>query len=170
MSSQIFELFGYLATDRSSEATQNRRECRCPFTNGECDGGGNRYQSFLTLAPAKDRELIEFFGGRTANIPAGVCSLITSDRIWIVCPRRLFVLDQGDKYTPHEAFCKNILHRFAPTTLHQKAGVWSEVKIKYTEGSDEPDEDSEKSFDYTFDYIICPTHPKPLAESPNNKA
>ncbi len=164
MSSQIYELFGYLAADRSAEATQHRRQCKCPFSGEECDGGGNRYQSFLNLEPAKDRELVAFFNGRTANIPAGVCSLITSDRIWIVCPRRLFVLDQGAEHTAHEAFCEALLRRYAPAALNQKAGVWSEVKIKYAEDATEGYDDSGKSFDYTFDYIVCPTHPKPLFE------
>lgn len=164
MSSRIYELFGYLASDRGEEATNCRRQCKCPFTNEECDGGGNRYQSFLTLSPRKDRELVEFFNGRTANIPAGVCSLCTSDCVWIVCPRRLFVLDQGAEHTAHEAFCEDLLRKYSPEIVSEKVGVWSEVKIKYSEGASQDDEDSEKSFDYTFDYIVCPTHPKALSE------
>lgn len=164
MSSRIYELFGYLATDRTAEATTHRKQCCCPFSGEECDGGGNRYQSFLNLDPAKDRELVTFFNGRTDSIPAGVCSLLTSDRVWIVCPRRLFVLDQGAEHTTHEAFCEDILRKYAPSALRQKAGVWSEVKMKYTEDGKNVDEDYEKSFDYTFDYIVCHTHPKPLSE------
>jgi len=164
MSSRIYELFGYLATDRTAEATTHRKECRCPFSGAECDGGGNRYQSFLNLKRTRDRELVTFFNGRTDNIPAGVCSLLTSDRVWIVCPRRLFVLDQGGEHTAHEDFCEEILRRYAPSALRQKAGVWSEVKMKYTEDGQDEAEDNEKSFDYTFDYIVCPTHPKPLSE------
>lgn len=164
MSSRIYELFGYLTTDRAAEATKHRKECRCPFSGVECDGGGNRYQSFLNLNRASDRELVAFFNGRADNIPAGVCSLLTSDRVWIVCPRRLFVLDRGAEHTSHEDFCEEILHRYAPSTLRQKAGVWSEVKIKYTEDGQGKNEDNEKSFDYTFDYIVCPTRPKPLSE------
>lgn len=164
MSSRIYELFGYLATDRSAEATTHRKECRCPFSGEECDGGGNRYQSFLHLDAARDRELVAFFNGRKDDIPAGVCSLLTTDRVWIVCPRRLFVLDQGTEHTAHEAFCEDLLRRYAPAAQTQKAGVWSEVKMKYTEDGPEDDEDNEKSFDYTFDYIVCPTHPKPLSE------
>lgn len=164
MSSQIYELFGYLAADRGADATRHRRQCKCPFSGEECDGGGNRYQSFLHLEPHRDRELVAFFNGRTADIPAGVCSLITSDRVWIVCPRRLFVLDQGAKQTAHEAFCERLLRRYAPAVLNQKAGVWSEVKIKYAEDATDEHEDSEKFFDYTFDYIVCPTSPKTLSE------
>ncbi|MDI6774520.1 MAG: hypothetical protein QME60_03875 [Verrucomicrobiota bacterium] len=56
------------------------------------------------------------------------------------------------------------MHRFAPSALSQKAGVWSEVKMKYTEEGQDEDENNEKPLDYTFDYIVCPTHPKPLSE------
>jgi hypothetical protein len=38
------------------------------------------------------------------------------------------------------------------------------VKIKYSEESDDED-DADKKFDYTFDYIICPTQPKLLSET-----
>jgi hypothetical protein len=164
MSSKIYELFGYLADDRSTEATRCRRQCKCPFTGEECDGGGNRYQSFLTLDPDKDRELSAFFDGRIANIPAGVCSLVTSERVWIVCPRRLFVLDHGEEHTTHITFCEGLLRQYAPSAFARKAGVWSEVKFKYAEGRSDETADSEKTFDYTFDYIICPTHPMSLAE------
>ena len=164
MSSKIYELFGYLTTDQSAEAVRHRKECECPFTGQECDGGGNRYQSFLHLDSRRDRELITFFNGRKNDIPAGVCSLQTTERVWIVCPRRLFVLDQGGDQTPHETFCEGLLRRYSPSPQAQKAGVWSEVKIKYTEDGSDAEEDSEKSFDYTFDYIVCPTRPKPLSE------
>ncbi len=164
MSSQIYELFGYLTTNREGEATVCRQQCICPFTREECDGGGNRYQSFLDLDHAKDAELIRFFNGRKSNIPAGVCSLKTSERVWIVCPRRLFVLDHGARQTAHEAFCGHLLQEYAPSAVRQKTGVWSEVKIKYADGGTDDDEDSEKSFDYTFDYVICSTRPKLLAE------
>lgn len=164
MSSRIYELFGYLTADRTNEATRHRKECACPFSGQECDGGGNRYQSFLNLDTNRDRALVAFFNGRKDNIPAGVCSLRTSERVWIVCPRRLFVLDQGTEHTGHEAFCENLLRRYAPTALAQKAGVWSEVKMKYTEEGPEEDQENEKSFDYTFDYIVSPTRPKLLSE------
>lgn len=163
MSSKIYELFGFLTEDRSADATKHRKQCLCPFMGQMCDGGGNRYQSFLHLDAARDRELVAFFNGKTSDIPAGVCSLLTSDQKWIVCPRRLFVLDKGSSHTPHEDFCESLLRQFASSSLPRKAGVWSEVKIKYSEKPDD-DEDTEKMFDYTFDYIICPVRPKPLSE------
>jgi len=164
MSSHIYELFGYLTADHSAEAIRHRKECLCPFTGEECDGGGNRYQSFLNLDARRDRQLVAFFNGRKDNIPAGVCSLLTTNQVWIVCPRRLFALDHGVEHTTHEGFCENLLRRYAPSTRAQKAGVWSEVKMKYTEDGSEGDEENEKSFDYTFDYIVCPTNPKLLSE------
>ena len=42
--------------------------------------------------------------------------------------------------------------------------MWSEVKIKYTDGVAEGNEANGKYFDYTFDYVICPTRPKSIAE------
>lgn len=128
-----------------------------------CDGGGNRYQSFLHLDAKKDSELVEYFRGRTTNIPAGVCSLLTSDQTWIVCPRRLFVLDRGVGHTSHDSFCQSLIRQFAPTAIPRRAGVWSEVKIKYAEESQHED-DADKTFDYTFDYIICPIRPRQLSE------
>lgn len=158
MSSKIYELFGYLTNDHGVEAELHRKECLCPFTGVECDGGGNRYQSFLNPRDC-DREVIAYLNNRTNKIPAGVCSLETAGQVWIVCPRRLFVLDRGEHLTSHEEFCKGLLRRYAPFSLPCDAGVWSEAKIKYTENSNE---DDSKVFDYTFDYIICPISPKPL--------
>ncbi len=164
MSSKIYELFGFLTENKNAKATRYRRQCLCPFMGQMCDGGGNRYQSFLNLEPGRDKELVKFFKGKTADIPAGVCSLRTSDQTWIVCPRRLFVLDKGAGHTSHEDFCEDLLRRFGAFPLPCRAGVWSEVKIKYSEESAEND-DVEKMFDYTFDYIICPLSPKLLSEA-----
>lgn len=163
MSSQIYELFGFSLDDKGAEATKHRRQCLCPFMGQLCDGGGNRYQSFLHLDPKEDAELVKFFNGKTKDIPAGVCALQTSTLTWIVCPRRIFVLDKGGSHTAHESFCESLLKRFLPAALPCKVGVWSEVKLKYSEESDGDDDD--KVFDYTFDYIICPISPKPLDEA-----
>lgn len=163
MGTKIYELFGYLVDDKSPQASSVRSKCLCPFMGQLCDGGGNRYQSFLHLDPSRDKTLVSFFEGRTKDIPAGVCSLLTSDRVWVVCPRRLFVIDKGGDHTPHERYCESLLKRYAPAAFPGRAGVWSEVKIKYSEGSEDEDE-SDKTFDYTFDYIICHTRPKSLSE------
>lgn len=163
MSFRVYEVFGFFTEDNSTNALQHKKQCICPFMEQICDGGGNRYQSFLHLDFAKDSELISFFNGKNKDIPAGVCSLITTDKIWIVCPRRLFTLDRGGGFTSHEKFCENLLRRFAPTSIPCKCGVWSEIKIKYSENIGNDDED-EKVFDYTFDYIVCPTHPRMLVE------
>jgi len=164
MSSQIYELFGFLTSDQSAEAMRHRKQCMCPFMGAECDGGGNRYQSFLHLNPTTDQKLVEFFNGRTAAIPAGVCSLKTSGKVWVVCPRRLFVLGKDNAHTRHVDFCENLLRRYSPLALSKKTGVWSEVRIMYDEQSEDESKDDDKSFNYAFDYIICPTSPKPLAE------
>lgn len=163
MSSQIYELFGFPLADQGAEALKHRKQCLCPFMGQLCDGGGNRYQSFLHLDAKQDPKLVSFFNGKTADIPAGVCSLRTSTQTWIVCPRRIFVLDKGGNHTSQESFCEGLLKSFIPAALPFKVGVWSEVKIKYSE--DSGDEDDDKVFDYTFDYIICPIRPKPLSDA-----
>jgi hypothetical protein len=164
MSSKIFELFGYLTDDKSPKAQKTRQSCTCPFMGLECDGGGNRYQSFLHLDPSKDKPLVDFFQGRTNDIPAGVCSLVASETVWIVCPRRLFTLDAGDVETTHEKFSANLLKKYFGFASSQRVGVWTEVKLKYAEDGGKDDENS-KTFDYTFDYVISPLGPKPLAEA-----
>ena len=153
-----------MTEDKSPKATACRSQCLCPFTGEECDGGGNRYQSFLDLQAASDKNLIGFFRGRKTKIPAGVCSLITSGKVWIVCPRRLFVLDHGAERTAHEIFCEKLLRKYNPSAFGQKTGVWSELKIKYSECAFQNDDDIDKTFDYTFDYVICSTRPKPISE------
>jgi hypothetical protein len=160
MSSQIYELFGFLLDDDSPSVLESRKRCICPFTGAICDGGGNRYQSFLHLEKRKNKELVLFFNGKTKDIPAGVCSLITKGDVWIVCPRRLFVLDKGGDGTEHEKFSESILRNYFPKS-NLRIGVWSEVKIKYSEHGED---DSDKIFDYTFDYIACPTVKKLLAD------
>jgi hypothetical protein len=47
--SKIFELYGYRVDCWNEAAAQNRAKAWCPFTDAECDGGGNRYLSALDL-------------------------------------------------------------------------------------------------------------------------
>lgn len=48
--SQIFEVFGYPVDDHSDEAQECRKAAWCPFSNCECDGGGNRYNKSSSLS------------------------------------------------------------------------------------------------------------------------
>lgn len=124
---------------------------------------GQSYQSFLHLDPAKDKELADFFNGRTRNIPAGVCSIKTPEAVWIVCPRRLFTLASGGATTDHQEFCANLIRQNFDFGKSAHLGIWSEVKLKYSE--DEEGRFSGKKFDYTFDYVICPLGPRRLSEA-----
>ena len=60
MPNQIFELFGRSLQDESAEAMMLRHEAKCPFSNGNCDGGGNRHQTTISLR-AESKELQAFF-------------------------------------------------------------------------------------------------------------
>lgn len=160
--SQIFELFGFTLDDSSEHALYHRKTCTCPFTCKECDGGGNRYQSFIQTIALKDLPLYSSFSTRSTPIPAGICSLKTTNHVWIVCPRRLFVLDKGGDCTEHEVFSIDIVKKYKVPSILGRCGVWSELKVKYLESSEADEDNLSRSFDYTFDYIICPTRPKPL--------
>jgi len=184
--SKIFELFGYPISDTSLEAQDNRRKALCPFMGKECDGGGNRPQSAVSVS--KNDELGKFFGERS-SVHSGICSLSLSNdsRPWIVCPRRLLSLNCN----PHrQSLYQQELHSALLKTLNYKSstllGIWPEVGLKYMRSKDntailvevepdaEVDEDEEgmnstgKSFDYRFDYIIMPIGKINLVDAANS--
>ncbi len=147
---KIFELFGFPLTDHAPIAESHRRQAKCPFMGKACDGGGNRYLS--SLDTSKNPELRKYFQAEKI-VPAGVCSLSIreGEQPWIVCPRRLLTLDHSEKAAAHQADTENrilSLSGFCPGT---RLGVWTEVKIKTSSGDSD-----EKSFDYTFDYVLVP--------------
>lgn len=146
---KLFEVFGHHVGDNSEEAELCRRECRCPFMNADCDGGGNRYASDIQLS--KNAALAEYFVGRNV-VPSGVCSIQTrnDEPPWIVCPRRLLVLKESPDGRAHQSFAESLILKHSGSLPGTKLGVWPELKIKYT------DSKSKKSFDYTFDYILVP--------------
>lgn len=95
MKNQIYELYGHLVTDKSAEANENRKICNCSFYDGLCDGGGNRYQTFLNKKNLEKHALEGYFDESIDLIPPGVCSLIVKDTKWVVCPRRVFSFSQN---------------------------------------------------------------------------
>ncbi len=118
----------------------------------DCDGGGNRYLSSITVS---GNSSLEAFFGYREKVCAGVCSLQLAKNTppWIVCPRRLLVLGREaagtrvyQKQTEEQTL--ELLGYKSGTRL----GVWPEVKIKYEEDVD----GVRKTFDYTFDYILMP--------------
>lgn len=147
---KIFELFGFPLTDNSPTAESHRRQAKCPFMGKACDGGGNRYLS--SLDTSKNPELKKYFKEERI-VPAGVCSLDVreGEQPWIVCPRRLLTLDHSERAAAHQADTENRIFSLADFYSGAHVGVWSEVKIKANS-----DDAEEKSFDYTFDYVLMP--------------
>lgn len=151
---RIFELFGYPISDQSLEAAVSRSKAHCPFMNRQCDGGGNRYSSQVELGPK--HALYSLFPGLN-EVPAGVCSIQTQPGTspWIVCPRRLLALGRETLGTRKwQAYAENQTLKQLGYPPNTRIGVWSEIKIKY--------EENEKSFDYTFDYILAPIGSVPV--------
>ena len=154
---QIFELFGYPVDSWSSEAMLNMRRCHCPFMDAECDGGGNRFSSGITLRPR--HPLSRYFPGKRM-VQAGVCSLQLhkGEQPWIVCPRRLLNYRNGDERS-YQGDVKTMLYEKSGLVKGGRYLAWSEVKMKCGGSSEE-----EGLFDYTFDYIITGKGRKPVDE------
>ena len=157
--SKIYELFGYRLKNWNTDAEENLRRAWCPFMNAECDGGGNRYQSAIDLR--NNHALKERIPNKDI-IQCGVCSLQTRDgeQPWIVCPRRLLSLKQGN-LSAHQSYIREQLSTYADLDKSKTYSVWAEVKIK-TEATTEDDE--AKSFDYTFDYVLTGVERKRISE------
>ncbi len=156
--SKIFELYGYRLDCWSDEAAENRKKAWCPFMNAECDGGGNRYLSSLDIS--KSPKLGKYFPGKII-VQSGVCSLKlrNAEQPWIVCPRRLLSLrGQETNYQDH---VREQLIKCSELEQGKIYRAWSEVKMKVETTNDE---DEEKSFDYTFDYVIAGSNRKKLAD------
>ena len=156
--SQIFELFGYPVDAWTPEAMRNMRKCNCPFMDAECDGGGNRFASGISIS--RGHPLERHFPGKRL-IQAGVCSLQLheNEQPWIVCPRRLLNYRSGAD-ADHQEDIKTVLCEKSGLVRGVRYSVWSEVKMKCVV------EDNGKTgnFDYTFDYVITGRRRKPLSE------
>lgn len=119
---------------------------------GECDGGGNRYASHIDLN--NNPALKKYFGNRSA-VASGVCSiqLKEGESPWIVCPRRLLVLGREKAVNrANQTNAENQILQLLGYSVGTRLGVWPEVKLMIEETTDV----GEKSFHYTFDYIIMP--------------
>ena len=151
--SKIFELFGHPLTSSHSDAIDCRARAWCPFMESECDGGGNRHLSVLQLLDHP--QLAQQFLGKEA-VQVGVCSLLVSGKPWIVCPRRLFALRDSNR-SQLQARVREGLIQYSGLDRSVEYRAWSEVKIKFST-------EEEKSFDYTFDYVLAGRCRKPLGE------
>lgn len=155
---KIFELYGYPVDSWSDEAAANMRRCNCPFMDAECDGGGNRFASGISLSAR--HPLKKFFPGKR-QIQAGVCSLQLhgGEQPWIVCPRRLLNYRSGADAN-HQDEIKRTLCEKSGLTPGVRYSVWSEVKMKCNVAG----ADGDGLFDYTFDYVIAGRFRKPVSE------
>lgn len=151
---KIFELFGFPLEAETPEAQQHRLSARCPFMGYECDGGGNRYLSNINLNQKPELKAI---WPEREDIVSGVCSIRLNDieQPWIICPRRLLVLGKrgGELKRASQTAVEQKLLSVIDYPIKTKVGVWSEVKLKT---SNEEDEEDERTFDYTFDYVMMP--------------
>lgn len=154
---KIFELLGYPLTDRGDEVEQSRRNALCPFMGQICDGGGNRPQSNIDLKNRPD--LAQYFSASgLTTISAGVCSLQLgeSQTPWIICPRRLLFLAKNGAIEPTQVSAQaseiKALLQYCGFPSNTRIGVWPEVKLKHNDIGD----NTHKTFDYTFDYILMP--------------
>ncbi len=151
--SKIFEVFGYPLTSNHSDAIDCRTKAWCPFMESECDGGGNRHLSTLQLQDHP--QLVQHFP-KKKTVHVGVCSLLVREKPWIVCPRRLFVL-RDESRSQLQARVREDLGQYSGLPRATEYRAWSEVKIKFSTAED-------KSFDYTFDYVLAGKDRKPLSE------
>lgn len=148
----FFEVYGYPLGDKSDSALKYKKSAKCPFTEGVCDGGGNRHQTKIKL---KNSPLDSFFkldDDRDTIIP-GVCSIEHANDLWIVCPRRLLGFQPAAKKESsinHKALKKHEESALLAVGLPSdtELGVWSEIYLKLG--------DDESSINYHFDFIVAP--------------
>ena len=149
---KIFELFGFPVEIQTKEAIECRKAAKCPFMGGDCDGGGNRYASQIDL---NTNALLKKFFDNREFAPSGVCSIQVKegDAPWIVCPRRLLVLGREKAVgRANQTDTETQVLKLLDYPKGTKLGVWSEVKLMIEEITDV----GEKTFHYTFDYVIVP--------------
>jgi len=157
--SKIFELFGHPVGSETAEAADCIKRAWCPFMNAECDGGGNRQQSALQVND--DSHALAQHIERRGLIQAGVCALLVKGKPWIVCPRRLLSLREEQVST--QAAIRQKIKKFSSLQEGEQYRTWSEVKFKSTIEDDDPDIE-DKTFDYTFDYVVAGKRRVPIEE------
>ncbi|MFM8332778.1 MAG: hypothetical protein ACKN9T_13920 [Candidatus Methylumidiphilus sp.] len=159
--SKIFELFGYRLDAWNADAAANCAKAWCPFMDVICDGGGNRYLSAIDLH--HHPELAAKFPGKRI-VQAGVCSLQMREheQPWIVCPRRLLSLREQRSGIDYQQYVKAQLAAHMELSCGKHYRAWAEVKMKIDTSTED---DQEKSFDYTFDYVIADARKIQLSEA-----
>ena len=149
---KIFELFGMAPNEFVQQTKSVKHECRCPYTQSTCDGGGNRHQTAIRI---EGTELESIFTSPSNNkkIVPGICSITSTEQDWVVCPRRLF----GFQNTPTQSYPTSNYSlqdheaealKLSGLPLDVELGVWPEVYLK----SSTPD----SIIKYHFDFVIAP--------------
>ena len=146
---KFYELYGASVGDKTANAVKEQRAAYCPFTDAQCDGGGNRHQTKIKL---RDSILRNHFAPELEAVVPGVCSIDYGNEAWIVCPRRLlgFRADGGPRLAVNHALQQHERDALISAKLPRAVnlGVWSEVYLRYG--------DDESSINYHFDFVIAP--------------
>lgn len=146
---QIYELLGYPISDHSEEAAASRSRAFCPFMNASCDGGGNRYMSEIKL---KNLPELQSKFPTLNSVASGICSIQLSPDAdpWIVCPHRLLYMGKKADAKALSGATQQKLLAKCGFPKSAKIGIWAEAKVKHSSTN------AAASFDYTFDYVLCP--------------
>lgn len=147
----FYEVFGHSLSDTSLIATTNRANARCPFTETDCDGGGNRYQTKIKLNSKP--HLQKVFNPQLSSVIPGICSIDCGNNdIWAVCPRRMFGFRPNEPISTNFSLKNHEREALLAAGLpkNTELGIWSEVSLNYK--SEENGEDLE--INYHFDFII----------------
>jgi hypothetical protein len=145
---KFLEIYGYSPNDASSAAIKAKKHACCPFTESPCDGGGNRHQTKIRL---QGSWLRNYFDSSLESVVPGVCSIDYGQEKWIVCPRRLLGFSGAPNLAINHALQVHERQALIRAGLPQgvELGIWSEVHLKYEEGS-------LLSINYHFDFVISP--------------
>lgn len=123
---------------------------RCEFRNQICDGGGNRD---MMRIPARDETIGLLFSNKVGKLsggflPCGVCTVLhqKQDKLWAICPHRLFAIGKNGIADPHQWLAQKIFRLFG-FEKGDTIEVWSEIHLR-------DKAESGAKFDYRLDYVL----------------
>lgn len=152
--SRVAELYGrspQVYRDASSAVKAARL---CPIRDSICDVSANRHRvanlnlDYKGIQPNEKQEILETYGDEP--LPLGICSCWTKrqneqvGKPWILCPKRLLSLERPYPIIPNE------VRQLIEIPNGTRVGVWSELKFRRLE----PQGDTNRFFEYTFDYLL----------------
>lgn len=141
---KVGELLGK-SIEEISKSSFSEKDWLCPFSFNKCDGGGNREQT--SFNPQDHPKIGQRFEDGMNRVVPALCSIITREGKWVICPRRLFSPPRGEILIGDLPIHISALLKQLGITCQGKGkiGIWSEVKIRYQSGG--------SRFDYSFDYV-----------------